>query len=73
MATMTTAQFAEKLHTDPRTARKFLRSVTDKENQPGKGSRWVLDTKDLPAQRKAFKVWDEARRQAAATQVEDEA
>lgn len=64
MTAITTAQYAEELGTDARTARKFLRSITPKEEQPGKGSRWAL-TKPNAATRKAFAAWDEARKAKA--------
>jgi hypothetical protein len=66
MAVLTPAQLAEKLNSDPRSTRKFLRSITPKENHPGKGSRWVIDSSTVPALRKQFKVWDEARQAKAA-------
>lgn len=65
---MTTKDFAAALSTDPRTVRKYLRSVTPKADQPGKGSRWELPgTKTAIAKHlKAFTKWteDEAKRNA---------
>lgn len=66
---ITTAQYAEELATDPRTARKFLRSITPREEQPGKGSRWVL-SKPNAATRKQFAAWIEAREARAAADAE---
>jgi hypothetical protein len=67
-STMTTKDFAAALSTDPRTVRKYLRSVTPKSEQPGKGSRWELPgTKTAIAKhRKQFTKWteDEAKRNA---------
>lgn len=40
--TMTPADLATVLGTDARTARKFLRTITPKDEQPGKGSRWSI-------------------------------
>lgn len=70
MAQITTAEFAEAMETDTRTVRKFLRSITPKDEQPGKGSRWVLEgnKRSLTAMKKRFDEWDEARR----TPAEDE-
>jgi len=67
-STMTTKDFAAALGTDPRTVRKYLRSVTPKADQPGKGSRWELPgTKTAIAKHlKQFTKWteDEAKRNA---------
>lgn len=41
-ATLTPADLATVLGTDARTTRKFLRSITPKDAQPGKGSRWEI-------------------------------
>lgn len=41
--TITIADLAAHLDTDARTTRRFLRSITPKEQQPGKGSRWAVD------------------------------
>lgn len=41
-APLTAALLADALGTDARTARKFLRSITPKDAQPGKGSRWEI-------------------------------
>lgn len=80
MAQITTAEFAAELGTDTRTVRKFLRSITPKDEQPGKGSRWALEgnKRSLTAMRKQFAAWTaEAAEKAAAkvepvTEVEDE-
>lgn len=61
MTTLTTAQAAEKLETTPRELRKFLRSITEKENQPGKGSRWTLEARDVTKFKKQFANWQAAR------------
>lgn len=53
-ADLTVADLAEALGTDPRTARKFLRKVTPKEGQPGKGGRWVIPARNLTALKKGF-------------------
>ena len=41
--TLNVTDLAEVLGTDARTARKFLRSITPKDAQPGKGSRWAIE------------------------------
>lgn len=65
MAAMTAQELATELGTDARTIRKFLRSVTDKENQPGKGARWSIEKKHLRTLRKQYTDWDAARQTAA--------
>lgn len=66
--TISTAEFAAALHTDPKTVRKYLRSVTPKDEQPGKGSRWALPgTKTaITKHTKQFAAWteQEAKRNA---------
>lgn len=63
MAQITTTEFAAALETDARTARKFLRSITPKDEQPGKGSRWVLEGNktSLNKMRKQFNEWSAAQ------------
>lgn len=63
MSQITTAEFAAELDTDTRTVRKFLRSITPKDEQPGKGSRWVLEgnKRSLNQMRKQFAEWTAER------------
>ena len=70
MAVITTADFATELGTDPRTARKFLRHITPKADQPGKGSRWAIEKKDLRGLRTKFAAWELARAEAAQAAAE---
>jgi hypothetical protein len=67
-ATLTPAELAAELGTDARTARKFLRSITPKDEQPGKGSRWALKgTKTaIAAYRKQFTAFETAQAEAKA-------
>lgn len=60
---MNTTSFASELNTDARTARKFLRDITPKDEQPGKGSRWDLPEgkRDLNKLRKQFADWTAAK------------
>lgn len=75
--TLTTAQAAAELETDGRTLRKFLRSVTPKDEQPGKGSRWEIPgTKThMNKMRKQFNEWSAKQAQEkadrAAAKVEE--
>jgi hypothetical protein len=61
---LTSAELATELETDGRTVRKFLRSVTPKDAQPGKGSRWSIEKKQLRTLRKQFADWTAAREAA---------
>lgn len=65
---LTTKELATELSTDSRTLRKYLRSITPRDEQPGKGSRWVLPgTKTaISKHRKDFAAWQEAQAKAAA-------
>lgn len=67
-ATLTPAQLATELGTDARTTRKFLRSITPKDAQPGKGSRWAIKgTKtEIAAMRKKFTAFEAAQADAKA-------
>lgn len=60
--TITTADAAAELGTDPRTLRKFLRATTAKDSQPGKGARYSLkgDARSLQSMKKKFIAWTEA-------------
>jgi len=83
MATMTTKEAAEKLGTNPRTLRKFLRAATVEaggtigEDTPGKGGRWSLEVKDFRSLQKRFDGWVEAKTKAdeaeEVTEVTDDA
>lgn len=66
MATITVSEFATELDTDARTARKFLRSVTEADSQPGKGGRWSIEKRDLRSLKSKFAKWgaDEATKRA---------
>ena len=62
--TLTAKQAATKLGTDARTLRKFFRATPDIE-AVGRGGKYEIDAKELPAIRKAFKVWEKAEAKAA--------
>ena len=66
--TITPAEFASELGTDGRTVRKFLRSITPKDEQPGKGSRWQLDgtKRGVTQLTKRFNDWKAAQEAARA-------
>lgn len=54
MATITVTDLALELDTDARTARKFLRSITDADAQPGKGSRWAIEKREVRSMKSKF-------------------
>ena len=67
MATINIQDLSTALEANPRTVRKFLRSVTPVENQPGKGGRWQIEKKDLRSLKKQFATFvEEHTRQAEA-------
>ena len=45
--TMTVPELATLHSTDGKTTRRFLRSITPKDGQPGKGGRWIIDEDQL--------------------------
>lgn len=60
MATiLNVTELAETLDTTPRTARKFLRSITPVEEQPGKGGRWQIKKADVRSLTKKFKEYQD--------------
>lgn len=73
---MTPTEFAVTVDSDGRTVRKFLRSITPRDDQPGKGSRWELAAgkRDLTKLQKQFREWsakqadEKAARAAAAAE-----
>lgn len=71
MSALTSQELATELETDGRTVRKFLRSVTPKDAQPGKGSRWSIEKRQLRTLRKQFADWTAAREAADETPAED--
>jgi len=74
MATITVADLATDLNTDPRTARKFLRTITPRDEQPGKGSRWSIEKRQVASLRKKFASYladVEARRASRENAPED--
>lgn len=54
MATINIAELATTLDTDPRTARKFMRSITPADEQPGKGSRWAIEARQVRSLKSKF-------------------
>lgn len=70
MTTYTVSDLATRLDTDARTTRKFLRSITPADEQPGKGSRWVIEAKQVRSLQAKFKKFT-AEVEAAAKEREE--
>jgi hypothetical protein len=70
---LTPKDVAEKFGTDSKTLHRFLRR-THADDAPGRGGRWEVDAKKLPALRKEFDAWlkSEAERKAAAAKAREE-
>lgn len=67
MNTVTPTELAQTLESDPKTVRKFLRSITEKEQQPGRGHRWEISAgkRDINRLRKQFDNWREVHTRQA--------
>lgn len=65
MATLNVKELSEQLETTPRTARKFLRSITPVEDQPGKGGRWQIQKAQVRSLRKKFEAFQEEHMRVA--------
>jgi len=76
---VTPSELAVQFETDGRTVRKFLRSITPRDEQPGKGGRWSIDgtAKNVNKLRKQFNDWHqkqlEERAERARKAAEDAA
>lgn len=64
MATITPKEFAQKVDSDPRTVRKFFRSL-DSVESPGKGGRYAIEAKQVKSLTTKFNKWNELRTQNA--------
>lgn len=54
---LTPKALAAALGTDPKTCRRFLRSLTERDAQPGKGNRWAIDASMLPLLTERFAAY----------------
>jgi hypothetical protein len=72
--TMSPAEIAVEFESTGREVRKFLRSITPKDEQPGKGSRWAVEANapQLRKLRKQFEEWTAAKAEKADTETEVE-
>ena len=71
---LTATDLATELETTSREVRKFLRAITPKDEQPGKGSRWMIEKKTLRSLRSQHAKWvaaNEARAAEKAAEVEE--
>lgn len=50
-------EVAIRLDTDARTLRKFLREITDADEQPGQGGRWLFEKSEIKELKKKFAGW----------------
>lgn len=81
MATIDIATLSTELDTDARTTRKFLRSITPADSQPGKGSRWAIEKREVRSLKSKFSKYlaeaaqvtadREAAKATAATKVDE--
>lgn len=61
MATLNIAELATTLDASPREVRKFLRSVTPVDEQPGKGGRWAIEKRQVRSLTKQYAAWRDER------------
>ena len=75
MSNITPTQFAEIVGSDGRTVRKFLRSVTPREEHPGKGSRWSLPgtKREVGKLQKQFNEWNAKQLEERAARAAEKA
>lgn len=59
---MSAKEVAREFGTEPRTFRKFLRSITDREMQPGQGGRWTFEQKELKKLKKQYDEWSAGKK-----------
>ena len=71
LAPITPADLAAILSTDARTTRKFLRSITPQDEQPGKGSRWQIEKRDVRSLKTKFTKFLEEHTRKADEAAED--
>lgn len=68
--TITVKELAAALDTDPRTARKFLRSTEGLDMKVGKGQRWTIEAKQVRSLKARYAKWDAARTPTPEVEVE---
>lgn len=70
MTKLNITELAAKLDTDARTTRKFLRTITPADAQPGKGSRWEIEARSVQSLKSKFKKFSADAEIAAAKRAE---
>lgn len=75
MSSMTPTEFAATVNSDGKTVRKFLRAITPKEDQPGKGSRWALPAgkREVAKLTKQFNEWSAKQAEERAARAQEKA
>lgn len=73
MAQITVKELSQELETNTRTTRKFLRSITPKDEQPGKGGRWQIEKRDVRSLVKKFATFEKEHMRENQTEDSDEA
>lgn len=68
--TITPKALATELGTDPKTVRKFLRSIT--EDRAGKGGRWVIEADKVEGLKRRFATWKSAKVTTLSVDFDDE-
>jgi hypothetical protein len=77
MATITAKELANRLDTDPRTVRKFLRDNAKAQggevgkDTPGKGKRYAIEAREVASLKKGFAAWVEAKASPEEEVLED--
>jgi len=71
--TITPAELAVELGTDPKTARKFLRSTDGLDRKVGKGHRWAIESREVRGLKSRFGKWEAKRREEIARRAAERA
>lgn len=61
MATITVTELATALDAPAREVRKFLRSITPLDEQPGKGGRWSIEKSKVRSMKSQFAKYEAAK------------
>jgi hypothetical protein len=72
MATLSAKEAALELGTDARTFRKFMRTITPKDEQPGQGNRYAIEARSMKGLRKKFDEWNKPKVKADPVETDDE-
>jgi len=72
MAQIKVTELAQELEANPRIVRKFLRSITPKDEQPGKGGRWQIEKRDVRSLKKKFSDFQAEHMRSASDDADGE-